>query len=112
VVLGVGRCTKTSEKCGFAHAELNALLAAKQKLGRKPEGVVLYCTLEPCAMCLGAILFAGIRTVVYGASDPEGGAVGMFQKNPTYRNWMPEIISGIMTAECEELMKRPFFRKG
>ncbi len=69
-VLGVGRNTKTSERCGFAHAELNALLAAKPMLGRRPDACVLYSTLEPCAMCLGAITFAGIRTVVIRCVGP------------------------------------------
>ena len=111
-VLATGRNTKTSQRSGFAHAELNALLAAKHKLGRKPEGAVLYSTLEPCAMCLGAIIFSGIRTVVYGAPDSEGGAVNMFRDHPSYREWMPEIIGGVMEPECEELKALPTFRKG
>src|SRR5690349_10397745 len=61
VLLAVGRNTKTSSKCGFAHAELNALFEAKRLLGRRPRDAVLYVTLEPCAMCLGAIIFSGIR---------------------------------------------------
>ena len=111
-VLATGRNTKTSEQSGFAHAELNALLSAKHRLGRKPEGAVLYSTLEPCAMCLGAIVFSGIRTVVYGAADSEGGAIDMFRQHPTYRDWMPEVIGGVMESECETLKKMPTFKKG
>lgn len=62
-------------------------------------------------MCLGAILFAGIRTVVYGARDPEGGATRMFQEHPVYRKWMPEVIGGIRENECEALKNLPAFRK-
>lgn len=110
-LLEIAHNTKTTDRSGFAHAELNALLQAKTKLGRHPEGVTLYSTLEPCAMCLGAIIFAGIRTVVYGAKDPEGGATQMFQGHPVYSKWMPEVIGGIRENECEELKDLPTFRK-
>ncbi len=62
-------------------------------------------------MCLGAITFAGIRTVVFGASDPEGGAVDMFSRHPTYRTWMPQIIGGVLEEECEALKALPTFTK-
>jgi tRNA(Arg) A34 adenosine deaminase TadA len=108
-VLAVGRNTKTSERCGFAHAELNALLAARPTLGRRPVGCALYTTLEPCGMCLGAVTFSGIRTLVYGAQDPEGGAVAMFRRHPVYRAWMPETVGGVLEAECEALKRLPTF---
>lgn len=108
-ILSVGRNTKTSEKSGFAHAELNALLAAKPLLGRKPEDCILYSTLEPCAMCLGAITFSGIRKIVYGSSDPDGGAVAMFLRHQNYRNWMPEVIGGVLQKECDALKALPVF---
>ena len=110
-VLAVGLNTKTSERSGFAHAELNALLAAKPALGRRPDACVLYSTLEPCAMCLGAITFSGIRTVIYGAPDPQGGAVAMFREHSTYQDWMPEVIGGILRDECEELKRLPTFMR-
>jgi tRNA(adenine34) deaminase len=110
-LLGIAHNTKTTDRSGFAHAELNALLQAKTTLGRHPEGVTLYSTLEPCAMCLGAITFAGIRTVVYGAHDSEGGATRMFREHPVYGKWMPEVIGGIRESECEELKLLPTFRK-
>jgi len=110
-VLGVGRNTKTTEQSGFAHAEVNALLAAKPLLGRRPKGCVLYSTLEPCAMCLGAITFAGIGAVVYGAPDPEGGAVSMFKRHPTYRGWMPQVVAGVLREECEALKALPTFQR-
>lgn len=103
-LLAVGRNTKTSERSGFMHAELNALLAAKHLLGRKPEGAVLYATLEPCAMCLGAIIFSGIRTVVYGATDPVAGAVDMLRRHPVYCEWMPEVIPEVLEDRCSALL--------
>ena len=108
-LISVGRNTKTSENSGFTHAELNALLAAKPLLGRAPEGCILYSTMEPCAMCLGAITFSGIRKVVYGSSDPEGGAVLMFAQHNTYGRWMPEIIGGVLQEECDALKSLPTF---
>jgi tRNA(adenine34) deaminase len=107
VALGVGRNTKTSRRCGFAHAELNALLASSGELGRKPTNAAIYVTLEPCAMCLGAIIFSGIRTLVYGADDPDGGAVRMFREDPLYREWLPEIVRGVLQQECEALKRLP-----
>ena len=92
------------------HAELNALLAAKFLLGRRPEGVVLYATLELCAMCLGAIIFSGIRTLVYGASDPAGGAIAMFRQHSPYREWMPDVIDGVLSDACDELVMLPTFK--
>jgi len=108
-LLSVGRNTKTSEKSGFSHAELNALLAAKSQLGRKPEECIPYTILEPCAMCLGAITFSGIRKLVYGSPDPEGGAVAMFKQHNTYRHWIPEVIGSVLQEECEALKELPTF---
>jgi len=110
-ILGIAHNTKTTDSSGFAHAELNALLQAKNKLGRHPEGVTIYSTLEPCAMCLGAITFAGIRAVVYGARDPEGGATRMFREHLVYSRLMPEVIGGVREAECEALKHLPTFSK-
>jgi tRNA(adenine34) deaminase len=110
-IVSVGRNTKTSQNCGHAHAELNAILGTTGKLGRHPEGAVLYSTLEPCAMCLSAAMFAGIRTVVYGAKDDEAGAVDMFRSNRKYSKWMPEIISAVLEDECEALKTMPTMKR-
>jgi len=103
VSIGTGRNTKTSTRSGFAHAELNALLDARADLGRRPRGVTLYTTLEPCAMCLAAAMYAGVSRLVYGASDPGGGAVAMFAADSHHRALMPEIVSGVLREECEAL---------
>ncbi len=83
---------------------------ARVNLGRYPEGVTIYSTLEPCAMCLGAITFAGINRLIYGADDPEGGAVKLFQSDPFYKEWMPEVIEGVLKDECEGLKKLKTFK--
>jgi tRNA(Arg) A34 adenosine deaminase TadA len=95
-----------------AHAEIVALRAAARKLGNyRLTGLVLAVTLEPCAMCAGAISHARIATVVYGADDPKGGAVvhgpRVFDQ-PTC-HWRPAVQGGVMAEESAELL-RSFFR--
>jgi tRNA(adenine34) deaminase len=94
-----------------AHAEILAIRAAAEVLGgwRLP-GTTLCVTLEPCAMCAGAIVLARIPTVVFGASDPKAGAAGSVLdvlREPAL-NHRPEVIGGIREAECAELL-RDFF---
>jgi tRNA(adenine34) deaminase len=94
-----------------AHAELLAIRAAARALGgwRLPE-TTLYVTLEPCAMCAGAIVLARIPTVVYGAPDPKAGAAGSVLDvlgNPSL-NHRPELIAGVREEECASLL-RDFF---
>jgi tRNA(adenine34) deaminase len=94
-----------------AHAELLAIRAAAEALGgwRLP-GTTLYVTLEPCAMCAGAIVLARIPTVVYGAPDPKGGAAGSVLDvlaEPAL-NHRPEVVSGVREEECAALL-REFF---
>jgi tRNA(adenine34) deaminase len=95
-----------------AHAEIMVLRAAARLLGRERlEDCDLWVTLEPCAMCAGAISLARIARLYYGASDPKGGAVEhgpRFFAQPTCHH-RPEIYSGIGAAEASELL-RDFFR--
>jgi tRNA(Arg) A34 adenosine deaminase TadA len=95
-----------------AHAEIVALRAAAAKLGNyRLTGLGLAVTLEPCAMCAGAISHARIGLLVYGADDPKGGAVAhgpRFFAQPTC-HWRPKVESGIMAEESAELL-RGFFR--
>ena len=94
-----------------AHAEILAIRAAAQALGRERlEGCDLWVTLEPCAMCAGAISHARIARLYYGASDPKGGAVEhgpRFFGQPTCHH-RPEIYSGIGEGEAAGLL-RDFF---
>lgn len=95
-----------------AHAEMLALRRAAAARGNyRLTGLTLYVTLEPCAMCAGAISHARIGRLVYGASDPKGGAVEhgprLFEQ-PTC-HWRPEVGSGLMAQESAALLKA-FFR--
>jgi tRNA(adenine34) deaminase len=94
-----------------AHAEILAIRAAAEALGgwRLP-GTTLYVTLEPCAMCAGAIVLARIPTVVIGTADPKAGAAGSVLDvlaEPRL-NHRPEVILGVCQAECA-LLLREFF---
>jgi tRNA(adenine34) deaminase len=94
-----------------AHAEILAIRAVAEALGgwRLP-GTTLYVTLEPCAMCAGAIVLARIPTVVIGTPDPKAGAAGSVLDvlaEPAL-NHRPEVIAGVREAECAALL-REFF---
>jgi tRNA(adenine34) deaminase len=94
-----------------AHAEILAIRAAAEALGgwRLPE-TTLYVTLEPCAMCAGAIVLARVPTVVFGARDPKAGAAGSVLDvlaEPAL-NHRPEVTGGVLEPECAALL-REFF---
>ncbi|MFM8520083.1 MAG: tRNA adenosine(34) deaminase TadA [Solirubrobacterales bacterium] len=94
-----------------AHAELLVIREAARGLGgwRLPE-TTLYVTLEPCAMCAGAIVLARIPRVVFGASDPKAGAAGSVLDvlaEPAL-NHNPEVESGVMAEECGALLTEFF----
>jgi tRNA(Arg) A34 adenosine deaminase TadA len=95
-----------------AHAEVLALRAAGHAKGNyRLGGLTLYVTLEPCAMCAGAISHARIGRVVYGASDEKGGAVAhgpRFFEQPTCHS-RPVVTSGVLAEESAALL-RSFFR--
>ncbi|MFP5448701.1 MAG: tRNA adenosine(34) deaminase TadA [Alphaproteobacteria bacterium] len=95
-----------------AHAEIVALREAARKLGNyRLTGLTLVVTLEPCAMCAGAISHARIGRVVFGADDPKGGAIlhgPKYFEQPTC-HWRPEVTGGILAEESADLL-RGFFR--
>ena len=95
-----------------AHAEILALRAAAETLGNyRLTGLTLVVTLEPCAMCAGAISHARIGRLVFGAEDPKGGAIlhgPRFFDQPTC-HWRPEVTGGVLAEECSALL-RSFFR--
>ena len=94
-----------------AHAELLAIRAASAALGRwRLDDCTLYVTLEPCAMCAGAIVLARIARVVLGAWDPKAGmagSVGDLLRHPRL-NHRPEVVGGVLESECGALL-REFF---
>ena len=95
-----------------AHAEMRVIRAAAAALGRdRLEDAELWVTLEPCAMCAGAIAHARIGRLYYGASDPKGGAVEhgpLLFAQPTVHH-RPEVYGGIGENEAADLL-RAFFR--
>jgi tRNA(adenine34) deaminase len=96
-----------------AHAEIIAIRAAAALLGsERLDDCDLHVTLEPCAMCAGAVAFARIRRLYYGAADPKGGAVDngvKFFASPTCHH-RPEVYGGLAEAEAGALLK-DFFRE-
>jgi tRNA(adenine34) deaminase len=112
VVASAGNRTLTDHD-PTAHAEIVALRSAAAALGsERLADCDLFVTLEPCAMCAGAIAFARIRRLYYGASDPKGGAVDngvRFFASPSCHH-RPEVYGGIAEAEASVLLKE-FFRE-
>jgi tRNA(adenine34) deaminase len=95
-----------------AHAEIIAIRQGAAALGsERLDACDLYVTLEPCAMCAGAVAFARIRRLYYGAADPKGGAVDngvQFFASPTCHH-RPEVYGGMAEAEASALLK-DFFK--
>ncbi|CAN5338590.1 nucleoside deaminase [soil metagenome] len=111
VIASAGNRTLTDHD-PTAHAEIVAIRAAAQRLGsERLTDCDLYVTLEPCTMCAGAISFARIRRLYFGASDPKGGAVESgvrFFETPTCHH-APEIYSALGERESAALL-RGFFK--
>lgn len=95
-----------------AHAELLAMRAAAKSLGNyRLTDTTLYVTLEPCAMCAGAMVHARVRRLVYAATDPRAGAAGTIFNIVQHEalNHRVEVTSGVLADECAEVL-RNFFR--
>jgi len=111
-VVGRGQNARESVHDPTAHAELLAIQDAARTLGRwRLTGVTVYVTLEPCAMCAGAMVLARLDRLVYGASDPKAGAVGSLMdlsRDPRLNHRYP-VERGVLAEEAGELL-RTFFR--
>jgi tRNA(adenine34) deaminase len=94
-----------------AHAEVLALREAARVVGNyRLTGATLYVTVEPCLMCVGAIVHARVATVVYGVADPKGGAVrSLLDPNALPLNHRFEAVEGVLAEECREVLQA-FFR--
>lgn len=95
-----------------AHAEILALRAAARALGNyRLPGTTLYVTIEPCAMCAGALVWARVRRLVFGAPDPKAGAcVSLYRLPEDPRlNHQVQVTGGVREDECRALMQE-FFR--
>ena len=97
-----------------AHAEIVVLRAAAQKLGnyRLPD-TTLYVTLEPCTMCVGALVHARVGRLVYGAAEPKTGAIESAQQlfQTGKFNHKPELETGVLANECSALLSQFFAKK-
>jgi tRNA(adenine34) deaminase len=110
-VIGRGYNRPISSADPTAHAEIVALREAAAALGNyRLTGCELYVTLEPCAMCVGAMVHARLARVVYGAADPKTGACGSIVDLPALAtfNHHGRFQGGLLAPECGEILKRFF----
>ena len=111
-IVGEGHNRPIAAHDPTAHAEIMAIRDAARRLGNyRLTGLDLHVTLEPCAMCAGAISFARIRRLVFAASDPKGGAAihgPRFFEQPTC-HWRPEVdVDENLSGQAGELLRRFF----
>lgn len=110
-VIGEGWNRPIGRRDPTAHAEIIALRAAAATLSNyRIPGVTLYITLEPCSMCLGAIIHARVQRVVFGAADPKTGALGgsFALLDVSAHNHRPQVTGGVLADECGALLKEFF----
>jgi tRNA(adenine34) deaminase len=110
-VIGEGWNRPIVDNDPTAHAEIVAMrAAAMQRQNYRLEGAILYVTLEPCAMCIGAALNARIARVVFGAWDPKAGACGSVFDLPRERKLTHriDVFGGVCSEECSALLRRFF----
>ncbi len=113
-LIAAGHNQPISARDPSAHAEIVVLRAAAQKLGNyRLPGTTLYVTLEPCTMCVGALVHARVGRLVYGAAEPKTGAIESAQRlfETGKFNHQPRIESGILADECSALLTRFFENK-
>src|SRR3954452_2841800 len=110
-VIGAGRNERELDQDPTAHAEILALRAAARAVGHwRVLDSTLYVTLEPCAMCAGAIVLARVPRVVFGTVDPKAGAAGSVLDvlGEPRLNHRPEVVGGVLAEPCAALL-RDFF---
>jgi tRNA(adenine34) deaminase len=97
-----------------AHAEIQLIRnAGKKQENYRLTGTSLYVTLEPCAMCLGAMMHARIERIIYGAHDPKTGVCGSSENliDASCFNHKSDLISGVLEHECKQLLKTFFISR-
>jgi len=110
-VLAVARNRREADADPTAHAEVLALRKAGATLGQwRLDGCTLLVTLEPCAMCAGAIVLSRVDRLVYGAVDDKAGAAGSLWDIPRDRrlNHRPEVVTGVLAEESSSLLRQFF----
>jgi tRNA(adenine34) deaminase len=113
-IIGQGMNTSISDHDPTSHAEINAIReAAKAIKNYRLKDCTIYVTLEPCAMCVGAIQHARIEKIIYGAPDPKTGACGSMIDLISVKeiNHHAEAIGGILEKECGQILKDFFLSK-
>jgi tRNA(adenine34) deaminase len=109
--LGRGRNARETLNDPTAHAEMIAIRAAAARIGGwRLEGATAYVTLEPCAMCAGALVLARVARVVYGCADPKAGAVATLYAigRDSRLNHRFEVLAGVLETECSDRLRRFF----
>lgn len=106
-IIAEGRNRREEKQNALSHAEIEAINCACKKLGAwRLDDCEIYVTLEPCPMCMGAILNARLKTVVFGAFDSRAGsAESVIDLQNRFELSNPEIFGGICEEECENLLK-------
>ena len=110
-VIATARNEKEQRQDATAHAELLVMQRAAQHLQRwRLEGVTVYCTLEPCPMCAGAMVNTRIKRLVYGCRDEKAGAAGSVIDLVRYPglNHQVEVVEGILREDCTQLLTEFF----
>jgi len=113
-ILGVGANLREQENDPTAHAEIVAIKNAARKIGNyRLDDLTMVVTLEPCGMCAGAIAQSRIKKLVFGSFDEKYGAVGSVWDllRDTRAIYKPEVVSGVMENECDELLTEFFTTK-
>lgn len=114
VIIGSGNNHVIRASDPTAHAEIVAMRAAAAGLANyRLTGCTLYCTLEPCAMCAGAMIHARLGRLVYAARDPKAGADGSVMQvmNHPALNHRVEVVPGVLAEECGSMLTNFFRRK-
>jgi tRNA(adenine34) deaminase len=103
-VVSRGRNAVMSARSQFEHAEIRALRSCdRELLYTRHDDCVIYTTVEPCVMCLGAVVMLDIRHLVFGMADPLRGGTDMHNNVPYVRAETPMYLGGVLEAECREI---------
>ena len=114
IVIARAHNLKERSKKATAHAEILAIEKANELRGDwRLSDCELYVTVEPCLMCVGAIIQARLKKVVYGCADPKFGAIESVVKAFTFPGWnhYPEIVGDVLKEECSQIIQRYFTKK-
>lgn len=111
-IIARGSNKKERKNCAVYHAEINAIIAASKKIGWRLDGCEMYVTLEPCAMCAGAIVSSRIKRVVFGAKQTDSGACGTKSELNVLLNsglnFKTECFGGVLQDDCLKILKEFF----